>query len=171
MQRKQAVQIFYATLALLMCFVASAQGASTKPTATTTPTSVTNPLEAVSGRWYTEGHEGGVELYPCDDQICGRFSWMKDENGEVSRDTNNPDPAERQRPLCHMQFMGNFTPEGKNRYTGGWIYNPRDGGIYSAQMTLVDHDTLDLHGYLFIPLLGQSQTWKRAKNMPSCLHD
>ena len=61
----------------------------------------------------TRRDEGGVELYPCGDQICGRFYWMKDdtENGDLSRDKNNPDSAQRERPLCHMQFMGSFTPE------------------------------------------------------------
>jgi len=48
------------------------------------------------------------------------------ESHTVSRDAQNPDAAERQRPLCHMQFMGNFTPDGHNRYLDGWIYNPRE---------------------------------------------
>lgn len=95
------------------------------------------------------------------------------ENGDISRDTNNPDPALRQRPLCHMQFMGGFTPDAdrQGHYTDGWIYNPRDGGIYSAEMTLIDHGTLKLRGYLFFPFLGESQIWKRATTMPTCMSE
>ena len=43
---------------------------------------VPNPLTAISGFWYTEGREGGIQLYPCDDKICGRFYWMKDPKGD-----------------------------------------------------------------------------------------
>ena len=48
-----------------------------------------------------------------------------------------------------MQFMGNFTPDNESHYTDGWIYNPHDGGTYSASITLVDRDTMKLRGYLF----------------------
>jgi uncharacterized protein (DUF2147 family) len=164
MKIARAHNVIYATCAALFVALAGVHAvAGSGP----------SPLEAVSGRWYTEGHEGGVELYPCGDRVCGRFSWIKSDSEQhtVSYDTHNPDPAERGRPLCHMQFMGNFNPDGKNGYLDGWIYNPRDGGIYSAQMKLIDHDTLDLHGYLFLPLFGESQIWKRASSMPSCVGD
>ncbi len=90
--------------------------------------------------------EGGVELYPCGDEICGKLCyWLKDnqENGSVSRDTKNPDPAKRDRPLCHMQFMGGFVPDSQGHYEDGWIYSPRHGANFSAEMTLADHETLE----------------------------
>ena len=162
MHKKLAV--FFATLVIVMCTTAGATSAS--PAAP-------SPLQAISGLWYTEGHEGGVQLYPCDDKICGRLYWMQNKKGAddekgVSRDVHNPDPSQRQRPLCQMQFMGNFTPGDNNLYASGWVYNPRDGGIYSAEMTLVDSNTLKLRGYLFLPILGESQIWTRAKSMPDC---
>jgi uncharacterized protein (DUF2147 family) len=137
------------------------------------PAPAANPLTAVSGFWYTEGHEGGIQLYACDGKICGRFYWMKNkEGGEdedgVSRDTHNSDPALRRRPLCHMEFMSNFTPADNNRYEDGYIYNPRDGQTYMAVMTLLDHDNLKLRGYLFFEFLGESQIWTRATSMPDC---
>ncbi len=105
-----------------------------------------------------------------DNKICGRFAWVKPtpEQG-VAHDDHNPDPTKRQRPLCHMQFMGDFTPDGQGHYEGGWIYSPRHGQIFNAEMTLVNHDTLDLHGYVLTPILGESQTWTRAKTVPACM--
>lgn len=159
------LSIFFTTVgAIIFIAAASAQA---------TPSPKTGPLPAVSGFWYTEGHEGGIQLYPCEDKICGSLYWMQDEKGSdgedgVSRDTHNPDPHLRRRPLCHMKFMGNFTPDEQNHYGDGWIYNPHDGGIYSASMTLIDHNTLKLRGYLFFEFLGQSQIWTRATSMPSC---
>jgi uncharacterized protein (DUF2147 family) len=169
---KRNFVVFYATVTAIIFMAAIAHAATPKKDAAYSIPDP-NPLRAISGTWYTESREGGVELYPCGNQVCGRFYWLKDdmEKGDVSRDTHNPNQQDRQKPLCKMQFMGGFSPEGGNKYIEGWIYNPRDGGTYSAQMTLVDHDTLDLHGYLFFPALGESQTWKRAKDMPTCQSD
>jgi len=68
-----------------------------------------------------------------------------------------------------MQFMGGFTPGKNGRYNNGWIYSPRSGSNYTARMTLKDRDTLDLHGYVLVPFLGESQIWKRAaSDAPKC---
>ncbi len=161
--------VFFATVAaIIFMIVSNAYGAGLKNEAN-------DALRAVSGFWYTEGHEGGIELYPCNGKVCGRFQWIKKEEntGEASRDPHNPDPALRERDLCHQQFMGDFAPDGdkKNHYSDGWIYSPRDGGTYDAELTLLDHDTLNVRGYLFISLLGGSQNWTRAKAIPSCKKD
>jgi uncharacterized protein (DUF2147 family) len=130
------------------------------------------PRPALSGLWYTQDHDGGIELYPCGDQMCGRFYWLRDDSpGNISYDDKNPDPAKRTRPLCGMQFMGGFTldPDEKDHYVDGWIYSPRHGKIFDAEMTLVNHNTLKLHGYVLVPLFGESQTWTRAKKLPKCM--
>lgn len=125
--------------------------------------------DPVTGFWYTEAHEGGVELYSCDTKICGRFAWVSRKPGEdIPRDDHNPDTIKRQRPLCHMQFMSGFTPDGHGHYEDGTIYSPRHGHNFNADMTLINNDTLDLHGYVLAPILGESQTWTRVKTMPSC---
>jgi uncharacterized protein (DUF2147 family) len=125
--------------------------------------------DPVAGLWRTEGGEGVVELYPCDGSICGRFYWLKDDSlSDVSRDTENPDSSRRDRPLCRMQFMGGFTPGDNGRYNGGWVYSPRSGSTYTARMTLADHDTLNLHGYVLTPFLGESQIWKRVSESSAC---
>jgi len=45
-----------------------------------------------------------------------------------------------------------------DEYNNGWIYSPRSGSNYTARMTLKDRDTLDLHGYVLVPFLGESQS-------------
>ena len=126
----------------------------------------------VAGYWLTDEREGVVELYHCGksrDQICGRFHWLrKDRPEHIVRDTENPDPSRHNQPLCGMQFMGGFKPADIGHFEDGWIYNPEDGAKYNAHLTLVDHNTLDLHGYLLLPVLGESRTWKRTSAKNGC---
>lgn len=127
-------------------------------------------IEAVAGYWYTQDRDGIIELYACGEEVCGRFHWLRQDGPQqVARDTRNPDPDKQQRPLCALQFMGGFVASDSGAFEDGWIYSPRHGAIFSARMTLVDADTLDLHGYLLTPLLGESQVWHRAAAAPSCL--
>jgi uncharacterized protein (DUF2147 family) len=161
--------IISATVATIVMIVAFS-GTQAMPAPTSAKVSDTaDPLKAVSGLWYTEGREGGVELYPCGDEICGRLYWLNDAaDDNISRDERNPDPDLRERPLCHLQFIGGFKPTEDYHYNNGWIYSPRHGAEFNAHMTLLNHDTLKVRGYLFFPALGQSQIWKRATNMPGC---
>jgi uncharacterized protein (DUF2147 family) len=47
-------------------------------------------------------------------------------------------------------------------YKNGTILDPRDGSVYHAQMELsADGKELGVRGYVLMPMLGQTQTWKR----------
>ncbi len=131
--------------------------------------------DPVLGYWLTDARDGVIEFYVCNDMtdtICGRFHWLKsDAPQNVSRDVENPNPARRQRPLCGLQFMGGFKPTSNGRYEDGWIYSPQSGATYQAQMTLLNDRTLDLHGYVLTPLLGESRTWTRTTARPVCVTD
>ncbi|MDD3182125.1 MAG: DUF2147 domain-containing protein [Alphaproteobacteria bacterium] len=134
------------------------------------PLSVSAQDHSVSGLWRTEDKEGIVEIYPCDEQeYCGRFYWLQDDSAEnPSLDENNPNLEQKNRPLCGLTFMGGFSGDGNGAYTGGWIYSIRHGATFSASLHLVDADTLELHGFVFIPWLGGSQRWTRVSSAQAC---
>jgi len=130
------------------------------------------------GVWLTESQNAHVEIYPCADAkrgpICGKVVWLKDAiNGDLSRaksiedvrDVLNEDPALRERKIIGLEFMSGFkkSPDEKDVWSEGRIYNAEDGKTYRARITLVDDKTLRLRGYVGIPLFGESEVWKRVR--------
>jgi uncharacterized protein (DUF2147 family) len=123
-----------------------------------------------AGVWLTEGRDAAVAIGPCAKEVavmlCGRIVWLQnatDESGRPRLDSRNPDQVDRSRPVCGLMVMGGLTPSGPNSWAGGTVYNPQDGRLYSADMTMLSSTTLRVRAYLGVPFFGQSQIWTRAE--------
>jgi len=119
------------------------------------------------GRWMTEGGKSHVEIYACGTQLCGRIVWLREplfKDGRPKTDLNNSDKALQRRPILGLPFLYNFAKSAEpNVWEGGRIYNPEDGDVYKATITLRPDGKLALRGYVGISLLGKSQYWERVK--------
>jgi len=133
------------------------------------------PADAVTGRWLTEaGDKGGrarVEVSEEEGKFVGRIVWLEEpkfpsgpHQGEAKTDLENPDPALRDRPVMGLVLLAGFTYDGDGTWSGGTIYDPANGKTYKAKMYLSGEDdpTLDIRGYVGIPLFGRTTTWKRV---------
>ena len=77
------------------------------------------------------------------------------------KDTENPDPARRNRPLIGMRILHDMAPvAGEQRWEGN-IYNPEDGKRYSGSIA-IRGDKLEVEGCVFL-VICQSQMWTRMK--------
>ena len=121
----------------------------------------------LTGYWQTADKDI-VQVVPCEsDHLCLRLAaiGLKD---APSTDEENPDPSLRSRKLCGLTIGTGFAPDGDAAAKDGKIYDPKSGKTYSAQMK-VDGDTLKLHGYVGVALLGRTETWRRSTDAnPSC---
>jgi uncharacterized protein (DUF2147 family) len=124
------------------------------------------------GVWLTEDRGGAVEIFDCGTHLCGRIVWQRSPlrpDGSPDIDDHNPDPALRHHPICGLQIIGNLSPSGPAKWSGGWVYDPDHGQTYGAELTLESRDALRMRGYIAIPLFGGSQLWRRAPaNLPRC---
>jgi uncharacterized protein (DUF2147 family) len=122
-----------------------------------------NSADALLGQWLTSGGTSKIEIYKCGEEYCGRIAWLKEpeKDGKPKVDENNPDVKLRVREILGLTILREFHFDGDNVWKGGKIYDPKSGNDYSAKMTLVDEHTLELRGYVLMPLFGRTETWTR----------
>jgi len=127
-----------------------------------------DPDEA-AGLWRTVDGKAVVEVYRCGEALCGRIVWLKEpvKDGAPVRDDKNPVDTLRGRPVVGLTIMEGFVYDDEREWIGGTIYDPESGDIYSAKMFLKDDQTLELRGYVLLPLFGRSELWTRLDALPS----
>ena len=118
---------------------------------------------AILGQWLTTDGTSKIEIYKCGEEFCGRIAWLKepDKDGRPKVDENNADQALKSRPLLQLEILRGFAFDGEDVWKGGKIYDQKSGNDYSAKMTLVDPNKLELRGYVLMPLFGRTETWTR----------
>jgi uncharacterized protein (DUF2147 family) len=121
--------------------------------------------DVLLGEWWTEAREGRVRFTRASD---GTFRGTttccipdKPSPERPAQDIHNPDPKQRGRSTVGIVIIWKLVYE-DGEYSGGYVYNPRDGKTYRFAVEIVNDGTIEVRGYVGIPLLGQSQIWKRA---------
>jgi len=124
--------------------------------------------DAPVGLWRTEEGKAVVEIYRCEELLCGRIVWLKEpvKDGAPVTDRENPVDSLRSRPVMGLVIMEGFAPDGEQEWSGGSIYDPESGDTYSAKMMLLEDQRLELRGYVLIPLFGRSEIWSRLEALP-----
>lgn len=130
------------------------------------------PVSDVLGSWLTEKEGAVIEIYECgedqDRELCGRVAWLRDpytDDGELKRDPENPDPSLRDRPLCGMEVFTGLKRSDGDTWSFGRVYNPRDGNEYRVYIDARGDGTLNIRGYIGIPLIGKSEKWTRPEDI------
>lgn len=119
--------------------------------------------DRIIGEWTTAEGKARVLITRCDSLYCGKIVWLKDplKNGSPVVDSKNADLKLRDTPILGMTLLREFQYDGDGEYVGGKVYDPESGDTYSGKMQLVDAKTLELRGYVLIPLFGRTETWTR----------
>ena len=125
-----------------------------------------NP-EDVLGLWLTAKGESKIEIFKSDSvTYAGRIVWLKepnDEDGKPKVDKKNSEDSLKTRPVLGLMIMRGFSYDGDYEWSGGKIYDPKSGNDYSAKFKMVDHNNMELRGYVVIPLFGRTEEWTRTQ--------
>jgi uncharacterized protein (DUF2147 family) len=119
----------------------------------------------VAGLWWTPKKDAKIRIFKREGKYYGKIAWLRPKDrGKL--DVKNPDKKKRHlKILCSELFFG-FKFDGKDTWKDGKVYNAQDGGTYSAYMKMKDPDTMIFSGFMIIPLLGRSETFKRVGSEP-----
>ena len=129
----------------------------------------TASAEVPEGVWLVNG-EAAVRIFECNSLLCGRILWLqapRDSQGQLKRDTRNPDPALRQRELCGLTVIRDLRSSGPNHWEDGRFYYPESGKTYNLKMELTSSDTLVARFYVGTSFVGETTTLRRVVHSAS----
>lgn len=81
-------------------------------------------------------------------------------------DVRNPDARLRGRSLCGLRIGRDFVERDAQHADGGRLYDPKSGRTYGGSMT-AEGEVLKLRGYVGLKLFGRTETWTRARQIPT----
>src|SRR5262245_54991467 len=111
-----------------------------------------------TGEWLVAKQIARIKIADCDGRLWGVVAW----EAQPGIDNKNPDPNLRSRPTLGMPILLGMTPSKANQWDGK-IYNSEDGHTYSANISLVDPNTLRVQG-CFLGFLCGGENWKRVES-------
>jgi uncharacterized protein (DUF2147 family) len=111
-----------------------------------------------TGDWRVADGVANIRVAECNGSMWGAVVWEKPPAG---RDTNNPDPAKRDRPTLGMPILIDMKKSPGLDQWEGRVYNAKDGQFYSATIKPIGTDQLEIRGCLLGFLCG-GETWTRV---------
>jgi uncharacterized protein (DUF2147 family) len=122
--------------------------------------------DRITGVWFNGEKSSKIEITQAKDgSFIGKIIWLKEPNdsaGNPKTDTKNSDDKLAKRPLMNLQVLSGLTYDGKSKYSGGKIYDPKSGKTYSAKAEMTNNNTLALRGFIGIALAGRTDTCIRT---------
>lgn len=122
--------------------------------------------DKIEGLWYNAEQTAKIQIYKAvDHKFWGKIVWLKEpiRDGRVRTDDKNPNEKLRSTPLMGLPVLRGFKVEDEDTYSGGQIYDPKNGKTYSCTITYRSAEELGIRGYIGISLIGRTTTWKRAE--------
>ena len=109
-----------------------------------------------TGEWLVAKAVARIRIVDCEGRRWGVVSWEL----RPGVDSNNPDRAQRSRPTLGMPILLGLAQSKANQWEGQ-IYNSQDGHTYSADISLLNPDTLRVRG-CFLGILCGGENWTRV---------
>ena len=111
-----------------------------------------------TGDWRVADGVADIRVAQCNGSMWGVVAWEKTPGG---RDTNNPDVSKQNRPTLGMPILIDMKKKAGLEQWEGQVYNAKDGQSYSATITPVGNDQLEIKGCVLGFLCG-GETWTRV---------
>jgi uncharacterized protein (DUF2147 family) len=115
-----------------------------------------------TGEWRVENGLANIRIDDCDGVLWGIISWEKQPGGT---DSNNPDPAMRNRSTLGLHILLAMKPTKPGLWEGE-VYNAENGKTYASKISLTSPDVLRIEGCILGFLCG-GENWTRVAAAPT----
>jgi uncharacterized protein (DUF2147 family) len=115
-----------------------------------------------TGDWRVADGVADIQVAQCNGSMWGVVAWEKTPGG---RDANNPDVSKQSRPTLGMPILIDMKKKPGVDQWEGQVYNAKDGQSYSATITPMGNDQLEIKGCVLGFLCG-GETWTRVGPPP-----
>lgn len=154
----QMNQLIRAALMMIMMGVFSSAFANQD----STPVGYWKTIDDVSGK-----PKSIVQIWKTDDEkLMGKVIKLFPAKGATPNKICSACAGDkRDQPIVGMVIMSGLKSN-ENQWIKGQILDPENGKTYSCSARLVANGkSLNVHGYLGLPLFGRSQTWERVDKL------
>ncbi len=131
-----------------------------------TGTAQTHKADDILGVWLNQEATGKIQIFKEGDRYFGKLVWLRTPldslTGKPRTDNENPDPKLKATPLIGLTNLKNFTFNGKDEWSGGTIYDPKNGKTYKCYIQFESANKLKIRGFIGISLLGRNTFWTRS---------
>lgn len=126
----------------------------------------TYKTDDILGIWLNEEATGKIQVYKEGNKYFGKLVWLREPmdsiTGLAKTDKENPDPKLKSTPLIGLVNLKNFTFNGKDEWSGGTIYDPKNGKTYKCYIQFASSNKLKIRGYIGISMLGRNTFWTKS---------
>ncbi len=120
----------------------------------------------IVGTWLNQEATGKVTIYKEGDKYFGKLVWLRTPldsiTGQPRTDKENPDAKLKSTPLIGLVNLKNFSFDGKAEWSGGTIYDPKNGKTYKCYIQFESANRLKIRGYIGVSLLGRNTFWTKS---------
>lgn len=104
-----------------------------------------------------------IHIWKARGQLFGKIIKTYLRSGEKYTDVCHKCSGRRHdKRILGMTILWGMTGQGRF-YNGGQILDPKNGSTYNCKMSVAKNDkTMEVRGYIGLPLFGRSQTWRRV---------
>jgi uncharacterized protein (DUF2147 family) len=128
--------------------------------------SQSHKTDDILGTWLNQEATGKVTIYKEHGKYFGKIVWLREPNdkdsGKPRTDKENPDPKLKNTPLVGLVNLKDFNFNGKDEWSGGTIYDPKNGKTYKCYIEFESANKLKIRGYVGVSLLGRNTYWTKT---------
>jgi len=126
----------------------------------------THKADDIIGTWLNQEATGKITIYKEGDKYFGKLIWLRTPLDSVTglprTDKENPDVKLKSTPLIGLVNLKNFVFDGKEEWSGGTIYDPKNGKTYKCYIQFDSQNRLKIRGYIGVSLLGRNTFWTKS---------